>query len=54
MAIDAFDMAIVHRVFRDEFRHLPSLIREVSAGDMRRSAIVASSSYLRILVAQSM
>ena len=41
MAIDAFDMAIVHRVFRDEFRHLPSLIREVSAGDMRRSAIVA-------------
>ena len=40
MPTDAFEMAIVHRVFRNELRNAPGLIREVEAGDTERSAIV--------------
>jgi hypothetical protein len=34
------DMAIVHRVFRNELHNAPGLVRGVKAGDTKRSAIV--------------
>jgi iron-sulfur cluster repair protein YtfE (RIC family) len=40
MPTDAFDMAIVHRVFRTELHNAPVLVRDVKAGDTKRSAIV--------------
>jgi Hemerythrin HHE cation binding domain len=40
MSTDAFDMAIVHRVFRNELHNAPGLVRGVKAGDTKRSAIV--------------
>jgi hemerythrin-like domain-containing protein len=40
MPTDAFDMAIVHRVFRNELHNAPGLVRDVKAGDIKRSAIV--------------
>ena len=40
MLTDAFDMAIVHRVFRTELHNAPELVRDVEAGDTKRSAIV--------------
>lgn len=49
MAIDAFDMALVHRVFRNELRNAPRLVGEVSVGDTRRSAIVAG--HVELMVA---
>ncbi|UVO12374.1 hemerythrin domain-containing protein [Mycobacterium sp. SVM_VP21] len=42
MPTDAFDMAIVHKVFRSELHDVPTLIRNVTAGDTARSAVVAS------------
>jgi len=42
MPTDAFDMAIVHRVFRNELHNAPRLVREVKAGDTERSAIVGA------------
>lgn len=41
MAIDAFEMALVHRTFRDELANAPSLIRAVKTGDVRRARVVA-------------
>jgi hemerythrin-like domain-containing protein len=49
MPTDAFDMAIVHRVFRNELHNAPKLIRDVNAGDRRRSAIVGD--HLNFIVA---
>lgn len=40
MSTDAFDMAIVHRIFRNELHNAPGLVRGVKAGDTKRSAIV--------------
>lgn len=42
MPTDAFDMAIVHKVFRSELHDVPALIRGVMAGDTARSAVVGS------------
>jgi hemerythrin-like domain-containing protein len=42
MPTDAFDMAIVHRVFRNELHNAPTLVRDVKAGDTNRSAIVGA------------
>jgi Hemerythrin HHE cation binding domain len=42
MPTDAFDMAIVHRVFRNELRDIPGLVRGVGAGDTTRSAVVGA------------
>lgn len=42
MPTDAFDMAIVHKVFRSELHDFPALIRGVTAGDTARSAVVGS------------
>ena len=42
MPTDAFDMAIVHRVFRSELHNAPRLVRDVKAGDTNRSAIVGA------------
>jgi hypothetical protein len=42
MPTDAFDMAIVHRVFRTELHDVPRLIRGVTAGDTARSAVVGA------------
>ena len=47
--IDAFDMAIVHRVFRTELHNAPGLVRDVNAGDTKRSAIVGD--HLNFIVA---
>lgn len=41
MAIDAFEMAVVHRVFRNELDSAPRLIRSVRPGQKRRSTFVA-------------
>jgi hemerythrin-like domain-containing protein len=49
MPTDAFDMAIVHRVFRTELHNAPGLVRDVKAGDTKRSAIVGD--HLNFIVA---
>jgi iron-sulfur cluster repair protein YtfE (RIC family) len=49
MPTDAFDMAIVHRVFRNELHNGPGLVRAVKAGDTKRSAIVGD--HLNFIVA---
>jgi hypothetical protein len=49
MPTDAFDMAVVHRVFRSELHNAPGLIRDVKAGDIERSAIVGG--HLSFIVA---
>jgi hemerythrin-like domain-containing protein len=49
MLTDAFDMAIVHRVFRTELHNAPELVRDVEAGDTKRSAIVGD--HLKFIVA---
>jgi hypothetical protein len=40
MPIDAFEMAMVHRVFRRELQNAPRLIRDVHPGDVKRSRFV--------------
>ena len=42
MATDAFEMALIHRVFRRELAHAPDLIRSVVAGDTKRSKVVSA------------
>ena len=42
MATDAFDMAIAHRVFRNELHNAPGLVGDVEAGDTARSAVVGA------------
>jgi iron-sulfur cluster repair protein YtfE (RIC family) len=49
MPVDAFDMAIVHRVFRTELHDAPGLVRDVEAGDTERSAVVGA--HLEFIVA---
>jgi hypothetical protein len=39
--VDTQEMVIVHRLFRREFRMLPTLVQQVPAGDRHRAAIVA-------------
>lgn len=39
--IDTWEMVLVHRVFRREFRMLPVLISAVAPGDTARAAVVA-------------
>ena len=39
--VDTWDMRCVHRVFRREFRLLPSLIQSVALGDTARAGVVA-------------
>ena len=39
--IDVHDMVVVHRAFRRELRVVPELVRDVSAGDTARTAVVA-------------
>ncbi len=38
--VDTWEMVLVHRVFRREFRLLPGLIRGVAAGELSRAAVV--------------
>ena len=38
---DTWDMVVVHRVFRREFRLAPALIRAVAPGDTARAAVLA-------------
>jgi hemerythrin-like domain-containing protein len=40
--VDTWEMVLVHRVFRREFRILPALIRAVPPGDTRRAEIIGS------------
>lgn len=49
MPCDAFDMEIVHRVFRTELHNAPDLVRDIRAGDTKRSAIVGG--HLNFIVA---
>ena len=42
MATDAFEMALIHRVFRRELAHAPDLISSVVAGDTKRSKVVSA------------
>jgi iron-sulfur cluster repair protein YtfE (RIC family) len=42
MRTDAFDMAIVHRAFRNELHNAPGLVRDVEASDNARSAVVGA------------
>lgn len=39
-SVDVFEMALVHRMFRKEFRGLVDLIGSVEAGDTQRSRLV--------------
>jgi hemerythrin-like domain-containing protein len=39
--VDTWEMVVVHRVFRREFRLLPSLIQGVDVGDTARAVVVA-------------
>lgn len=39
---DTWDMVLVHRVFRREFRMLPAIVRAVPAGDTTRAEIVGN------------
>ena len=50
MAIDAGEMALVHRVFRRMFGEIPSLIGSVGPGDVRRARSVGDHLELVILV----
>lgn len=45
----AFEMAMVHRVFRNELHGVPELINGVGAGDAKRAAVV--NAHLRFIVA---
>jgi iron-sulfur cluster repair protein YtfE (RIC family) len=45
----AFDMAMVHRAFRNELRSLPELIRSVHDGDAKRAAVV--NAHLNLIIA---
>jgi hemerythrin-like domain-containing protein len=38
--VDTWEMVLVHRVFRREFRMLPAIVRAVPAGDTARAVIV--------------
>ena len=38
--VDTWEMVLVHRVFRREFRILPALIRAASAGDRARAGVL--------------
>jgi iron-sulfur cluster repair protein YtfE (RIC family) len=49
MLCDAFDMEVIHRVFRTELHNAPDLVRDVKAGDSKRSAIVGD--HLNFIVA---
>jgi len=49
MVCDAFDMEIIHRVFRTELHNAPGLVRDIKAGDCKRSAIVGD--HLNFIVA---
>jgi len=40
---DTFEMMMVHRVFRREFRRDPEPTRAVAAGDRRRARIVGAT-----------
>ena len=40
--VDPWEMVLVHRVFRREFRILPALIRAVPPGDTRRAETIGS------------
>ena len=42
MAVDASEMAMVHRVFRDELHDAPGLVRGVAVGDTGRSMVVGA------------
>lgn len=42
MPCDPFQMAMIHRTFRNEFGHISGLIRAVAAGDTERARIVES------------
>ncbi len=46
----AFDMAMVHRAFRNELHNMPALIAAVDAGDARRAAVVAAHLNFIVLV----
>lgn len=39
--VDTWEMVLVHRMFRREFRLLPELVRSVPAGDTARARLVA-------------
>ena len=39
--VDTWEMVVVHRMFRREFRLAPNLIRRVADGDRERAAVVA-------------
>ncbi len=49
MPIEAFDMAIVHRVFRSELDAARGLVRGVRAGDTERAKLVGD--HLSFIVA---
>jgi iron-sulfur cluster repair protein YtfE (RIC family) len=42
MATDAFEMAMVHRVFRTELHNAAGLVRDTEPGDIKRSALVSA------------
>jgi hemerythrin-like domain-containing protein len=42
MTIDAFEMALVHQVFRNELTQAPSLIRQVQPGDTQRARVISA------------
>lgn len=42
MPTDAFDMAVAHRVFRNELHSIPGLVRAAPVGDTARSAVVGA------------
>ena len=42
MPSDPFQMAMIHRTFRNEFGHISGLVRAVASGDTKRSGAVGS------------
>ena len=42
MPSDPFQMAMIHRTFRNEFGHISDLIRAVASRDTKRSGVVGS------------
>ena len=42
MPSDPFQMAMIHRTFRNEFGHISGLIRAVAPHDTKRSGVVGS------------
>ncbi|MEV6298753.1 hemerythrin domain-containing protein [Actinoplanes sp. NPDC051861] len=40
--VDTWEMVLVHRVFRREFRLLPGLVRAVTPGDVARAEVIGS------------